>query len=70
MNDNLKQKLKTLLLSGIAKTTDMRIEQATKDNMSYLEFLELLVNDEMILSILLDTFFSYNLWVSNWDIMG
>jgi len=24
----------------------------------------------MILSILLDTFFSYNLWVSNWDIMG
>jgi len=48
MNDNLKQKLKTLLLSGIAKTTDMRIEQATKDNMSYLEFLELLVNDEMM----------------------
>jgi len=24
----------------------------------------------LILSILLDTFFSYNLWVSNWDIMG
>lgn len=48
MNDILKTKLKNLLLSGISKTADMRIEQAIKENMSYLEFLELLVNDEVM----------------------
>ena len=48
MNDILKNRLKNLLLSGIAKTADMRIEQAIKENISYQEFLELLINDEVM----------------------
>lgn len=48
MNDVLKNRLKNLLLSGIAKTADMRIEQAIKENISYQEFLELLINDEVM----------------------
>lgn len=48
MNDVLKNRLKNLLLSGIVKTADMRIEQAIKENISYQEFLELLINDEVM----------------------
>ena len=48
MNDTLKQRLNNLKLSGFVKSVDMRIEQAIKENMSFLEFLEVLVNDEMI----------------------
>ena len=48
MNDVLKNRLKNLLLSGIVKTADMRIEQAIKEGMSYQEFLELLINDEFM----------------------
>ncbi len=46
MNDAMLLKLKQLKLSGIAKTIDMRNEQALKDNMSYMEFMELLISDE------------------------
>jgi DNA replication protein DnaC len=46
MTDTLREKLKKLMLSGIIKTADMRAEQAAKEQMSYTEFLELLVNDE------------------------
>lgn len=48
MNDALKEKLKNLHLAGFSKTADMRIEQAIKENMSFSEFLEVLVNDEVI----------------------
>lgn len=48
MNDLLKDRLKSLRLSGFVKSVDMRIEQAIKENMSFLEFLEILVNDEVI----------------------
>jgi DNA replication protein len=48
MNDALKEKLKGLLLSGIVKSADMRIEQAIKERMSYQEFLEILINDEVV----------------------
>ena len=48
MNDILKNKLKSLLLSGIVKTADMRMEQAIKENLSYQEFLELIINDEVM----------------------
>lgn len=48
MNDLLSSKLKTLKLSGISKTVDMRNEEAIKNNLSYMEFFELLINDEIL----------------------
>lgn len=48
MNDSLQGKLKKLHLSGITKTADMRIEQAIKEKLSYQEFLEILINDELM----------------------
>jgi len=48
MNDILTDKLKNLRLAGFVKSADMRIEQAIKENMSFLEFLEMLVNDEVM----------------------
>lgn len=48
MNDLLKNKLQKLHLSGFVKNTDMRIEQAIKEKFSYVEFLEMLVNDEYL----------------------
>ena len=46
MNDSLREKMKKLHLAGILQTADMRAEQAAKEQMSYIEFLELLINDE------------------------
>lgn len=46
MNDGLMQKIKGLNLAGIYKTVDARIEHAGRENLSHLEFLELLINDE------------------------
>lgn len=48
MNDALHDKLKKLHFSGIAKTADTRIEQAIREKLSYQEFLEILINDEMM----------------------
>jgi len=48
MNDSLANKLKNLRLAGIVKTVDMRSDQAVKEKLSYIEFLELLVNDECL----------------------
>lgn len=39
--------LKNLKLSGFAKTVEVRNEQAIKEQLSYMEFLELLVEDEV-----------------------
>ena len=46
MNDSLLEKTKKLHLAGMLRTADMRAEQAVREHMSYLEFLEVLVNDE------------------------
>lgn len=46
MTDALLRKLTDLHFSGIIKTFDMRVEQAAKESMSYMEFLEVLINDE------------------------
>lgn len=46
MNDTLHDKIKKLHLAGILQTADMRAEQAIKEKMSYMEFLEVLINDE------------------------
>ncbi|MFZ5354618.1 MAG: IS21-like element helper ATPase IstB [Bacillota bacterium] len=48
MNDALQLKLKNLRLSGVIKTADMRIEQAIREKLSYQEFLEILINDELL----------------------
>ena len=46
MNDSLYEKIKKLNLAGILQTADMRAEQAAREQLSYMEFLELLVCDE------------------------
>lgn len=48
MNDALQDKLRKLHFSGIIKTTDTRIEQAIREKLSYQEFLEILINDELM----------------------
>jgi len=46
MNDSLALKIRKLNLAGLVKTVDMRVEQAIKESLSYVEFLELIINDE------------------------
>jgi DNA replication protein DnaC len=46
MNSSLFKDLRNLKLSGIAKTLEVRNEQAIKEKLSYMEFLELLIEDE------------------------
>ena len=46
MNDLVRAKLKDMKLSGIAKTIDMRNEEAIREGLSFMEFFELLLNDE------------------------
>jgi len=46
MNDLLVSKLKNLKLSGVVKTLETRNEEAIKEELSHLEFLELLLSDE------------------------
>lgn len=46
MNDTLISRLKQFKLSGIVKSLDMRNEQAIKEELSYIEFLEILLYDE------------------------
>jgi DNA replication protein DnaC len=46
MNDGLMLKIKGLNLAGIYKTAGSRVEQAGRESLSHLEFLEVLINDE------------------------
>ncbi|WDC83379.1 IS21-like element helper ATPase IstB [Caloramator sp. mosi_1] len=48
MNDSLVSRLRDLKLSGIIKTLDVRNEEALKNNLSYMEFFELLINYEVL----------------------
>lgn len=47
MNDAVLAKLKDFKLSGVVKTLDIRVEEAIRNRLSYEEFLELLLTDEM-----------------------
>jgi DNA replication protein DnaC len=47
MNNTLTKNLKNLKLSGVVKTVEVRNEQAIKEKLSYMEFLELLIEDEL-----------------------
>lgn len=48
MNDLLTSRLKDLKLSGIIKTLESRNEEALKNSLSYMEFFEMLINDEVL----------------------
>ena len=45
-NPDTMKKLKQFKLSGIAKSLDLRIQQAKDDNLAYSDFLSLLLEDE------------------------
>lgn len=47
MNQQLKSALKRLNLSGLMATLEMRLNEALGNQLSHLEFLELIVNDEI-----------------------
>lgn len=47
MNNATAERLKAIHLSGIASTCDMRIEQAIREKLSYQEFLDLVLSDEI-----------------------
>jgi len=47
MNDNLKQSIKHLRLSGLGLSLDVRVQEARAANLDYEEFLELVLQDEM-----------------------
>ncbi len=47
MNDLLLSKLRQLKLSGVVKSLETRNEQKIKEKLSYMEFIELLISDEI-----------------------
>lgn len=47
MNENLKNRLKSLRLSGLGLSLDVRLQEARTNNLDYEEFLELALQDEM-----------------------
>ena len=48
MNARLKDQLKTLRLSGLAQTLEVRLQEAKASKLDHCEFLEILLEDEMI----------------------
>lgn len=47
MNDALQTTLRKLRLSGLAQTLDVRLQEALGHNLSHVEFLELILQDEL-----------------------
>src|ERR1700674_1875200 len=48
MNDALSKALKQLRLSGLLQTLEVRLQEAASHGLSHAEFLELLVQDELL----------------------
>lgn len=48
MKDTLQTTLRQLRLSGLAQTLDVRLQEATGHNLSHAEFLELILQDELL----------------------
>jgi DNA replication protein DnaC len=48
MNANLREQLKQLLLSGLLQTLEVRLQEAKCLKLDYAEFLELILEDEMV----------------------
>ncbi|MDA8188185.1 MAG: ATP-binding protein, partial [Dehalococcoidales bacterium] len=44
---HLQSKLKSLRLGGMLDTLELRLDQAQKDHLGYLQFLELMLEDEI-----------------------
>ncbi len=47
IDHHLREQLRTLRLSGILESLDLRLQQAQKDSLGYLEFFHLLMQDEI-----------------------
>jgi DNA replication protein DnaC len=48
MNENLLRTLRSLRLSGLAASLDVRLQEASANRLAHLEFLELLLQDELL----------------------
>ena len=48
INANLREQLKQLLLSGLLQTLEVRLQEAKCSTLYYAEFLELILEDEMV----------------------
>jgi DNA replication protein DnaC len=48
MRDSLQSNLRKLRLSGLAQTLDVRLQEALGHNLNHLEFLELILQDELL----------------------
>jgi DNA replication protein DnaC len=48
MNDRLRNALKKLRLSGLSQSLEVRLHEAASHNLSHLEFLELILQDELL----------------------
>jgi DNA replication protein DnaC len=48
MNDRLQSTLKQLRLSGLAETLDVRLQEAAGHQLNHVEFLELILQDELL----------------------
>lgn len=48
MNDSLRNMLRRLRLSGLTETLEVRLHEASGNRMSHLEFLELILQDELL----------------------
>lgn len=49
MNESLSFTLKKLRLSGLAETLDLRLQEANGNHLKHIEFLELILQDEMLI---------------------
>jgi len=47
MNESLRKRLRQLRLSGLAQALDVRLQEAAGNGLSHLEFLELILQDEL-----------------------
>ena len=48
MHESLQQTLKKLRLSGLASSLDIRVQEAAASQLTHLEFLELILQDELV----------------------
>jgi DNA replication protein DnaC len=51
LNDRLQSQLKELRLSGLARTLEVRCQEARANNLSHAEFLELVLQDEILVRL-------------------
>ena len=49
MNESLSRTLRELRLGGMAETLDVRLQEASASKLTHLEFLELVLSDEMLI---------------------